>query len=114
VGEVVRWHLTALGSELDLHTAHWHGNMVRGRERPDDVVMLLPGAMKDYDMVPWLAGKWMLHCHVRRRRDSAACRAPLHAAVALAVPPRSAAHRRSRRVACVHACVRPLRFADAL
>jgi hypothetical protein len=24
-GERVRWYLFALGSEQDLHTAHWHG-----------------------------------------------------------------------------------------
>jgi hypothetical protein len=28
------------------------------------VIMLMPASMADYDMVPWLPGTWMFHCHV--------------------------------------------------
>jgi FtsP/CotA-like multicopper oxidase with cupredoxin domain len=64
-GERVRWYLLALGSEQDLHTAHWHGQTVveDGRRRTDDVE-LLPGSMKVADMRADNPGTWMFHCHV--------------------------------------------------
>ncbi len=64
-GERVRWYVMALGSEQDLHTAHWHGKTVieDGRRRTDDVE-LLPGSMKVADMLADNPGTWMLHCHV--------------------------------------------------
>ena len=41
-GDRVRWYLVALGSEQDLHAAHWHGETVieDGRRRTDDVELL--------------------------------------------------------------------------
>ncbi len=64
-GERVRWYLVALGSEQDLHTAHWHGETVveDGRRRTDDIE-LLPGSMKVADMKANNPGTWMFHCHV--------------------------------------------------
>ncbi len=64
-GERVRWYLFGLGSENDLHTAHWHGLRVldEGRRRTD-VVELLPGSMKVADMVADNPGQWLFHCHV--------------------------------------------------
>lgn len=64
-GERVRWYLLALGSEQDLHVAHWHGKTVLedGRRRTDDVE-LLPGSMKVADMRADNPGTWMFHCHV--------------------------------------------------
>jgi FtsP/CotA-like multicopper oxidase with cupredoxin domain len=64
-GERVRWYVVALGSEQDLHVAHWHGKTVleEGRRRTDDVE-LLPGSMKVADMKADNPGTWMFHCHV--------------------------------------------------
>jgi FtsP/CotA-like multicopper oxidase with cupredoxin domain len=64
-GERIRWYMLALGSEKDLHTAHWHGETVieDGRRRTDDVE-LLPGSMKVADMKADNPGTWMFHCHV--------------------------------------------------
>jgi FtsP/CotA-like multicopper oxidase with cupredoxin domain len=64
-GERVRWYVVALGSEQDLHTAHWHGETVveDGRRRTDDVE-LLPGSMKVADMKADNPGTWLFHCHV--------------------------------------------------
>jgi len=64
-GERVRWYLFGLGSEQDVHTAHWHGLRVieEGRRRTD-VVDLLPATMKVADMVADNAGTWLFHCHV--------------------------------------------------
>jgi tetratricopeptide (TPR) repeat protein len=63
-GERVRWYLLGMGSEADLHSAHWHGNTVLHHGYRTDVVELLPASMKVADMVADNAGIWMFHCHV--------------------------------------------------
>ena len=63
-GERVRWYLFALGSEKDLHTAHWHGARVTARGLRTDVVELLPGSMTVADLVADNVGSWLFHCHV--------------------------------------------------
>ena len=62
--ERVRWYVFALGTEVDLHSAHWHGNTGLLNGRRMDVVELLPAAGRVVDMVPDSAGTWMFHCHV--------------------------------------------------
>jgi FtsP/CotA-like multicopper oxidase with cupredoxin domain len=62
--EQVRWHATALGNEVDLHTPHWHGNVVTENGTTKDVIELLPASMKSVDMKPDNVGTWMFHCHV--------------------------------------------------
>jgi FtsP/CotA-like multicopper oxidase with cupredoxin domain len=64
-GDRVRWYVTALGSESDLHTPHWHGaKLLLDGKSYVDVIELLPGSMKLADMVARNPGVWMLHCHV--------------------------------------------------
>lgn len=64
-GDRVRWYVTALGSELDLHTPHWHGaKLLLDGKSYVDVIELLPGSMRLADMVARNPGVWMLHCHV--------------------------------------------------
>ncbi|HVW35436.1 MAG TPA: multicopper oxidase domain-containing protein [Acidimicrobiia bacterium] len=63
-GERVRWYLMAMGTEVDLHTPHWHGNTVTVMGMRTDVVSLLPAAMVVADMVPDDRGTWLYHCHV--------------------------------------------------
>jgi hypothetical protein len=63
-GERVRWYLFALGSENDLHTAHWHGLRVEESGETKDVVELLPASMKVADMTADNPGSWLFHCHV--------------------------------------------------
>lgn len=61
----VRWHLFALGTEVDLHTPHWHGETVEeSNGLRTDVVSLLPAEMTSVDMKPQNLGMWMYHCHV--------------------------------------------------
>jgi FtsP/CotA-like multicopper oxidase with cupredoxin domain len=65
VGERVRWYIVALGTEVDLHTAHWHGETVTGETgMRTDVVELMPASMRVVDMVPDNPGTWLFHCHV--------------------------------------------------
>ena len=60
----VRWHLVGLGTEVDMHTAHWHGQTVLNAGRRTDVVDLLPGSMVTVDMIARMPGTWLYHCHV--------------------------------------------------
>ena len=64
LGERVRWYLVSLGTEVDLHTPHWHGNTVLDHGHRTDVVELLPATMHTVDMLPDDPGIWMFHCHV--------------------------------------------------
>jgi hypothetical protein len=64
-GERVRWYALALGTEVDLHTAHWHGETVANESGEyTDVVELLPASMRAVDMMTDNPGTWLLHCHV--------------------------------------------------
>jgi hephaestin len=63
-GQRVRWYVFTLGTEVDLHSPHWHGNTVTTNGMRSDMVQLLPGMMMVSDMVPDDIGTWLLHCHV--------------------------------------------------
>ncbi len=60
----VRWYLIGLGTEVDMHTAHWHGQTVLNSGKRTDVVELLPGTMVTVDMTAKTLGNWLYHCHV--------------------------------------------------
>jgi len=64
VGQRVRWYLIGQGTEVDLHTPHWHGNTVLINGMRTDVAELLPMSMKVADMIPDNPGTWLYHCHV--------------------------------------------------
>jgi len=64
MGDRVRWYLIGMGTEVDLHTAHWHGQTVIDQGRRTDVVELLPTSMKTVNMVAKNQGTWLYHCHV--------------------------------------------------
>ncbi len=63
-GERVRWYIMAMGTEVDQHTPHWHGNDVLVGGMRMDVVALMPAGMVTADMVPDDVGIWLFHCHV--------------------------------------------------
>jgi manganese oxidase len=64
VGERVRWYVMTLGTEVDLHTPHWHGNTVLVSGHRKDVVELMPATTLVADMAADNPGIWMYHCHV--------------------------------------------------
>jgi len=63
-GQRVRWYLMSMGTEVDLHTPHWHGNTVVSNGMRTDVTPLLPAQMVVADMAPDDPGVWLFHCHV--------------------------------------------------
>ncbi len=62
--ERVRWYMLGLGTEVDLHTAHWHGQTALWKGSRTDVVELLPASMEVADMEPDSPATWLFHCHV--------------------------------------------------
>jgi manganese oxidase len=69
-GDRVRWYMLALGTEVDLHTPHWHGQTGLMMGMRMDMLDLLPGDMKILDMVPDNPGTWLVHCHVNDHIDA--------------------------------------------
>jgi FtsP/CotA-like multicopper oxidase with cupredoxin domain len=63
-GERVRWYTMGMGTEVDLHTPHWHGQTATVMGMRTDVEQLLPGAMQIADMTMDNPGIWLFHCHV--------------------------------------------------
>ncbi len=61
----IRWYVIGMGTEVDLHTPHWHGNTLLTMDgMRTDMVELLPMSMKVLDMYPDDVGTWLYHCHV--------------------------------------------------
>ncbi len=63
-GERVRWYIVAMGTEVDLHTPHWHGVTLLHNGNRIDVTEILPAASKTLDLRADNPGEWMYHCHV--------------------------------------------------
>jgi FtsP/CotA-like multicopper oxidase with cupredoxin domain len=52
-GERVRWYVMGMGTEVDLHSPHWHGNTITtSTGMRTDTVPLMPATMVQGDMVP--------------------------------------------------------------
>eukprot|EP01134_Creolimax_fragrantissima_P003242 CFRG3242T1 len=62
--KVVRWYVFAYGTEVDLHTAHWHGATVLTDGHRSDVIELLPATFRTVELTADSAGEWIFHCHV--------------------------------------------------
>ncbi|XP_053455644.1 ceruloplasmin-like [Nycticebus coucang] len=67
VGDEVNWYLLGMGSELDLHTVHFHGHSFEFTDQGlyrSDVYDLPPGVYQTVKMYPRDVGTWLFHCHV--------------------------------------------------
>jgi manganese oxidase len=63
-GDKVRWYTMGMGTEVDLHTPHTHGNVFTVMGMRADVAELLPASMKTLEMTVDNPGTWLFHCHV--------------------------------------------------
>ncbi len=70
VGDKVRWYIIGMGTEVDLHTPHWHGTTLLHQGSRLDVAEILPAASKTFDLIPDNPGIWMYHCHVNDHIDA--------------------------------------------
>lgn len=67
VGDKVSWYLMGMGNEIDIHTAHFHGQSFVYKQTEvyqADVFDLFPGTFQTVEMSPQNPGTWLLHCHV--------------------------------------------------
>ena len=69
-GERVRWYPFAMGTEVDLHTPHWHANTLLWNGNRVDLVETLPASLKMLDMEADNPGTWLYHCHVNDHIDA--------------------------------------------
>ncbi|XP_061422642.1 ferroxidase HEPHL1-like [Lethenteron reissneri] len=60
----VSWHLFGLGSEVDIHTAHFRGQALTSKHHRVDTVGLFPATFVTALMVPTNPGRWLLACDV--------------------------------------------------
>lgn len=70
LGEHVRWYVMGMGTEIDIHTPHWHGQTGIWAGMRTDVLEIFPASMKVFDMVPDNPGTWLFHCHVNDHLDA--------------------------------------------
>ncbi|HUZ94635.1 MAG TPA: multicopper oxidase domain-containing protein [Edaphobacter sp.] len=63
-GERVRWYVVAMGNAFNIHSPHWHGNVVMDHGSRTDVISVSPAQMSTVDMVPDDPGIWLYHCHM--------------------------------------------------
>jgi hephaestin len=68
-GEHIRWYLLTMGEGFNVHTPHWHGNVVMDHGKRTDVLSLMPAQMLTVDMVPDDPGTWLYHCHLEDHMD---------------------------------------------
>lgn len=69
-GEHVRWHVMSMGTEIDIHTPHWHGATLLENGRRLDTTEVFPASSRTLDMTPDRPGMWMLHCHVNDHMEA--------------------------------------------
>ena len=54
----------------NIHTPHWHGNVVSIEGHRTDIFSLLPAQFVTANMVPDNIGMWMFHCHVDEHMEA--------------------------------------------
>ncbi|XP_048258570.1 hephaestin-like protein [Haliotis rufescens] len=67
LNDTIAWYLLSSGSELDMHTIHFHGQTfthVSNNKHRTDVIELYPGEAEEVEMRAHDVGTWILHCHV--------------------------------------------------
>lgn len=69
-GERVRWYVMGMGTEVDIHTPHWHGQTGLHQRMRTDILEIFPASMKVLDMEPDNPGVWLFHCHVNDHIDA--------------------------------------------
>ncbi|XP_078613011.1 hephaestin-like protein [Branchiostoma floridae x Branchiostoma japonicum] len=72
--EEVVWYLMGMGTEVDTHTVHFHGQTFihttdNRRHHRGDVWDLFPGVFVAVRMRPDNPGTWIIHCHVSDHFD---------------------------------------------
>ena len=61
-GRCTNPYLATMIAQADVHTSHWHGNVVSWNGHNTDVVELLPATFRTVYMQPDSPGTWLVHC----------------------------------------------------
>ncbi|XP_060035658.1 ferroxidase HEPHL1 isoform X2 [Erinaceus europaeus] len=64
---MTNWYLLGLGSEVDIHTVHYHAESFLFKidtSYREDVYDLFPGTFQTIELFADHPGTWLLHCHV--------------------------------------------------
>ncbi|XP_069474464.1 ceruloplasmin [Ambystoma mexicanum] len=63
-GNTIKWHLFGMGSEVDIHSAYFHGQTLTEQRHRVDTINLFPATLVETVMKPTTPGKWLLSCQV--------------------------------------------------
>uniref|UniRef100_A0A3Q1JMI1 Hephaestin n=1 Tax=Anabas testudineus TaxID=64144 RepID=A0A3Q1JMI1_ANATE len=63
-GNTIHWHLIGLGNEVDMHSVHFHGQILTAENHHTDTISLFPASSTTAEMVADNPGKWLLTCNV--------------------------------------------------
>ncbi|XP_057698200.1 ceruloplasmin [Corythoichthys intestinalis] len=63
-GSKIHWHMIGLGNEVDMHSVHFHGQILTSENHHTDTISLFPGSSATADMVADNPGHWLLTCTV--------------------------------------------------
>lgn len=66
-GETVMWYVLGMGTEVDAHTAHFHGQTFvhrMNKAHRGDVIEVFPGTYETVEMLADNPGTWIYHCHL--------------------------------------------------
>uniref|UniRef100_A0A3P8REV5 Hephaestin n=1 Tax=Astatotilapia calliptera TaxID=8154 RepID=A0A3P8REV5_ASTCA len=61
-GNKIQWHLFALGNEVDMHSVHFHGQILTTMNHHTDTISLFPALSTTAEMVADNPGHWLLAC----------------------------------------------------
>ena len=64
----VRWYVSCLGSEADVHTVDFDCQIVQEATVRDDTFVFLPSTMRTIDYVPRKAGTWIFHSNANEHQ----------------------------------------------
>ncbi|XP_068135334.1 ceruloplasmin-like [Hyperolius riggenbachi] len=60
----VKWYMFSLGTDVDIHSVHFHGQTVTYHHNRVDTISLLAASMVQATMVTTTPGTWLLACQV--------------------------------------------------
>lgn len=66
-GDVAAWYILGMGTEIDIHTVHFHGQTLIHKQQIAnrvDVIEVFPGISETLEMQADNPGTWLLHCHI--------------------------------------------------
>ncbi|XP_040896762.1 ceruloplasmin [Toxotes jaculatrix] len=63
-GNTIHWHMIGLGNEVDMHSVHFHGQILTIQNHHTDTVSLFPASSATAEMVADNPGHWLLTCTV--------------------------------------------------